>query len=138
MPINVNWDGDCRQHILINTQGLWTWDHLWTALRREAYQMIDSVNHPVAIFMLNHEHASRAMPPGFLTQAAALHRVRHPLTAITVFVNPDPSALARSLYNIADRAFPENAGLYTIAKTLEEARHKANEAFSTFNLATVE
>jgi hypothetical protein len=100
--------------------------------------MIDSVEHPVAIFMVNQEHSTRTMPPGFLVQVGSLHRVGHPRTAITVLINPEPSHLVRSLFSVADRAFHENAGLYVMARTLEDARRIASEVFTTAGIAPAE
>jgi len=69
MGVQVQWDNEARTILRYDYQGRWKWEQVYEAVN-EAYRMIETVPHPVAVMIDMTESAG--IPPGALTHGRSL------------------------------------------------------------------
>jgi hypothetical protein len=121
MPVEIQWDDQEQTTLRYSIATPWTWNEFWIAFE-QGLKMIDSVEGTVDYIFDDADIASRALPPGFLTQLGAIVRKRHPRAGTTVFVSKEQSTSRTLWYRLASSVYPSLPEKFVFAPTLDDAR----------------
>lgn len=126
MPFSLEWDTEEKLGICVEVTGTYTWDDIW-AMHNQTREMIDSVDHLVALYFVNGEYVGRNLPVGLITQGRNLYLDRHPRNHVTCYVNPKPSMVTRMWHQLLEKTIPGSIRFFRIVTSLEAARTVAAE-----------
>jgi hypothetical protein len=123
MPINVKWDDDQKNAVLITYLRPWTWKEFDVAIK-EMIDLFETVNHKVDIIF--DIRKGGFPPPDAMKRFKAAAEIDHPNGGQLVYIAPSMLAqFVKSLVQILDRAFwgfgTFKSPKFVFTKSLEEA-----------------
>ncbi len=117
MPFTVGWDQDIESTVLIEFEGLCTFDEFHAAVA-EAHSLIRGVGHTVDVIAW---HRGMFPPGNLLFHITAVMKDQPPNTGLVVIIAPTLSTYLMKLVAVIEKLFPTKSKT-RIVGTIEQAR----------------